>query len=186
MKKGIDYIGVDVGALILNENGAYREYLTKNSRLKNKMVSIKKCKLITICSSASFYKGVLKIEKQLKKLGFKVKSPLTAYKMKNSGNFDVTHYKTWFKNKDYKKKTKLMNDHFKKIVEADAILVVNNEKNGIKGYIGGNTLMEMSLAYYFKKKIFIWNEIDSSLSTEEEVRGLNPIFIKQNLSRIVI
>jgi len=46
--------------------------------------------------------------------------------------------------------------------------------------------MEMVLAYYFKKKIFVWNDIDSNLQTEEEVRGLNPIFINQDLSKITL
>lgn len=148
---------------------------------------MKKRKTITICSSASFYRDVLRIEKQLKMLEFKVKIPETANRMRKSGNFNVGDHKTWFKNKnDYKKKTKLMNDHFRKVVEADAVLIVNNEKNGIKGYIGGNTLMEMTLAYFFKKKIFIWNKIASNLSFEEEVRALNPIFIDQDLSIIII
>ena len=146
-----------------------------------------KRKTITICSSVSFYRKVLEIEKQLKKLGYKVKIPQTARKMEKTGNFNVADHKTWFKNKnDYEKKTKLMNDHFKKVVEGDAILVVNNKKNGIKGYIGGNALMEMALAHYFKKKIFIWNDIASDFSFEEEVRALSPIFIQNNLSKIII
>lgn len=149
--------------------------------------SAKTPKVITICSSLSFYREVLQIEKQLKKLGYRVIIPQTAKKMEKNNNFRADYYKTWFKNKtDYKKKTELMNDHFKKVVEGDAILVVNNEKNGIKGYIGGNALMEMALAHYFKKKIFIWNDIASNLPFEEEIRGLNPIFINQDLSKIII
>lgn len=167
MKRGVDYIGVGLGAV--------------------KSINIKDRKIITICSSASFYKDVLTIERQLKKLGFKVKIPQTANKMKKSGNFNVDHYKTWFNNNDdYTKKTKFMNGHFKKVVQAHAILVVNNEKHGIAGYIGGNVLMEMTLAHYFKKKIFIWNNINSGLPIEEEVRGLNPVFIQQDVSKIVL
>jgi len=57
--------------------------------------------------------------------------------MRMNKNFKVEDYKTWFRDKnDYKKKTKLMNEHFKKVIEADVILVVNNKKNGILGYIG--------------------------------------------------
>lgn len=144
-----------------------------------------KNKIITICSSASFYKLVFEVEKQLKQQGFKVLIPATAYKMKKNGNFNVKHYKTWLINKnDYSRKTKLMDDHFKKVVTSDAILVINERKNGISGYIGGNVLMEMALAHYHKKKIFLWNDIPSKLSFEEEIRGVNPIVIQQNISKI--
>lgn len=144
-----------------------------------------KKKTITICASASHYKDVLEVEKALKKMGFKVKIPSTANKMKRSKNFDPIFYKTWFKNKeDYAKKTKLMKNHFRKVIECDAILVVNFEKNGVEGYIGGNTLMEMTLAFHYKKPIFIYNDISEDLSIKEEVFGLKPIFINGNLKKI--
>ena len=142
-------------------------------------------KIITICSSLSFYKDCLEIEKQLKKLGFKVKMPKTAHIMQRKNDFNVDHYKTWFKNAgDYKKKTQLMDGHFKKVVESDAILVVNQEKKGIKGYVGGNVLMEMTLAHHYKKPIYLLNSIDSNSPFEEEIYGLNSIFINQDLSKI--
>ena len=142
-------------------------------------------KTITICSSASFYKDVVDIQKQLIKLGFKVKVPSTASKMEKTGNFDVSSYKTWFTDKNaYKIKTKLMNEHFKKVIACDAILVVNMLKKGIKGYIGGNALMEMTLAHYFKKPIYLWNQIDSSSMFEEEIFGMNVIFLDQDPTKI--
>lgn len=142
-------------------------------------------KIITICSSASFYKQLFDIEKELKKLGFAVKVPKTANIMRKRNNFDVNVYKTWFGNKkDYKIKTQLMKLHFKKVVESDAILVLNFEKNGIQGYIGGNVLMEMVIAFHYKKPIFIYNDISEDLPIKEEVYGLEPIFIQGNLDII--
>lgn len=44
--------------------------------------------------------------------------------------------------------------HYKHILESDAILCVNLEKNGIKNYIGGNVLIEMGQAYVHDKKYF--------------------------------
>lgn len=148
---------------------------------------MKKKEIITICSSASFYKDVLDIETQLKKCGFKVKVPKTANTMKRTGDFNVDHYRTWFKKAaDYKIKTRLMNGHFKKVVESDAILVVNQEKKGIRGYIGGNVLMEMAIAFHYKKPIYLWNPIDHTSPFEEEIKGMNAIVIDQELSKIVI
>ena len=137
---------------------------------------------ITICSSASFYKDVIEVEKELKKMGFKVKIPKIANKMRKSNNFDVSYYKTWFKNKeDYKVKRQLMNDHFRKVMEADTILVLNKKKNGIEGYIGGNVLMEMTIAYHYKRPIFIYDDISDKSNIAEEVYGLNPIFVNKDL-----
>ena len=148
-------------------------------------MTAKKLRTITICCSASFYKQALDIEKRLKKLGFKVKIPKTAYIMEKNNNFDVGFYKTWHKDKKhYKKKTKLMDEHFKKVMQADAILVLNLEKNGIPGYIGGNGLLEMFLAYLHNKPIYIYNPISDDLNIAEEVYGLNPIFINQDLGII--
>ena len=142
-------------------------------------------KTITLCSSASFYKQVLEIAAELKKLGFKVKIPSTANIMKKTGNFDADFYKTWFRNeKDYSKKTALMKRHFNKVISCDAVLVLNHEKNGIVGYIGGNGLMEMGLAFHYKRPIFVYNPISEDLNIKEEIYGLNPIFINGDLNLI--
>ncbi len=147
----------------------------------------KKKKTITICASASFYKDVIAVEKELKKLGFKVKIPVTAKVMQKRNMFDVEKYKLWMKDpKQYHLKTKLMVGHFRKVIESDAILVLNLERNGRPGYIGGNMLMEMVIAFHHKKPIFIYDAIADNLSYKEEVYGLNPIFIQKKLDRIRI
>ncbi len=80
------------------------------------------------------------------------------HEMKKTGNYNEDDYKTWYKNKaDYPKKAKLMRGHFDEIVKTDAILVLNLSKKGIDGYIGGNVLMEMGLAFHLKKPIFMDN-----------------------------
>ena len=147
---------------------------------------MKKKKTIVICSSASFYKNVIQVEKDLKKLGFFVKIPNVANHMKKTGDFDVSKIKTWVKNpKDYDKKNALMVTHFKKIKVSDAILVVNNKKNNIDGYIGGNVLLEMMIAYEYKKPIYIMHPVSEYLLTEE-VYGLLPIFINGDLTKIPV
>jgi len=51
-------------------------------------------KAITVCSSASFFKQALEVEKELKALGFTVKLPYTAHVMKKSGDFKTPHTKS--------------------------------------------------------------------------------------------
>lgn len=139
-------------------------------------------KTITLCSSASFYEECLEIEEKLKELGFAVKVPSTAYKMRDSGNFNPEVYKTWFKKpNDYHRKTELIEEHFKKVIAADAVLVVNGMKNGLEGYIGGNVLMEMTVAFVNKKLIFILRKVSENSPLYEEILGLQPIFIKEDL-----
>ncbi len=144
-----------------------------------------KKKIITICSSAAFYKDVLRIEKELKRLGYAVKIPKTARVMEKTGNFNIASYKTWHTNKeDYKKKKALMDGHFKKVIDADAILVVNNEKHGMQGYIGGNVLMEIVIAYHYKKPVYILSPIAEDSPIKEEIYGIFPIFLNGDLTKI--
>jgi hypothetical protein len=141
--------------------------------------------IITICSSAAFYKQAVDIQDQLNKLGCDVIVPITATRMKESGDFDVSHYKTWFADADdYHKKAQLMRTHFADVEKADAILVLNYEKHEVKNYIGGNVLMEMSLAFWLNKPIFIINEIPEASAFEEEIRGMEPILLHGDASAL--
>lgn len=140
---------------------------------------------ITICSSANFYRQAVDIQEQLTDKGMEVLVPDTAEKMKKSGDFDVSHVKTWYRNRDdYHIKTELMQGHFDKVAAADAILVLNYKKHGVENYIGGNVLMEMTLAFWLKKPIFIMNEIPEESSFIEEIIGLNPILLHGNLESL--
>ena len=146
---------------------------------------MRKNKTIVICSSASFYKQVIEAERQLKNLGFKVKTPLTATKMKSSGDFRVETYKTWMeKPEDYKRKAYLTRKHFNEIKKGDITLILNYKKNGKNGYIGGAVLMEMALAFYLKKPIYMLNPIDDSSKYKEELYGMLPKIINGDLLKV--
>lgn len=75
-------------------------------------------------------------------------TPHTAEVMKQTGNFNVDDYKTWFNDPgDNHKKTAVMRGHFEEVAAGDAILVLNYEKHGQANYIGGNVLMERRLLF---------------------------------------
>lgn len=133
---------------------------------------------ITICSSVNFYKQAVDLQAELEKLNFVVVIPAIAETMKKSGDYEVSHYKTWFGDAhDYYKKTALMRGHFAKVAKGDAILVLNYEKHGVANYIGGNVLMEMAVAFTLNKPVFILNEIPTESSYLEEIIGLEPIVL---------
>lgn len=146
---------------------------------------MKKGNIITICSSASFYEEMLRIAADLRKRGFVPVVPRTANKMERNKDFNVNRYKTWFKDPaQYKIKTFLMKEHFKKIINSDAVLILNLTKHGMKGYIGGNVLMEMAIAFHYKKPLYIYNAISPRSQFKEEILGMHPVFIDGDLDKI--
>lgn len=141
--------------------------------------------IIAICSSANFYKQAISIQQTLEEKGYQVLIPDTAKKMKESGDFNVENYKTWFGNPgDYHKKSDLMRRHFAEIEKSDAILVLNFEKNGKQNYIGPNVLMEMALAFWLKKPIYVLNDLPNPSLFEEELKGFQPVILDGNLELI--
>jgi hypothetical protein len=145
----------------------------------------KKNKTIVICSSASFFKQVVEVEEQLKKLSFRVRTPITATKMKLRGDFSIENYKTWERKPwSNKQQSYLTQKHFKEIEKGDITLVLNYKKNGKSGYIGGAVLMEMAITFYLKKPIYVLNPIDESSKYKEEINGMFPKIINGDLSKI--
>ena len=67
---------------------------------------------------------------------------------------------------------------------ADAVLVLNLDKNGIKNYVGGNTLMEIGFAHVLNQKIFMFNPIPEMMYCKSEIEAVKPIIINGDLSLI--
>lgn len=140
---------------------------------------------LTICSSAAFYKHVNDLKAQLESDKIEVITPHNAQVMAASGDYDVRHYKTWYDNEaHYDQKAELMRGHFDEVAAGDVILVVNDPKHGVDDYIGGNVLMEMALAFYLKKPIYILHGIPADSPFEEEIRGMMPIVLHNNLAKL--
>ena len=148
---------------------------------------------ITICGSMVFYKEMKSARDELIKSGHEVKIPELALEVpqelgggkkvyfgqyiEQNGGIDTfpAEHKIW----DMKEGA--INDHYEKIDWCDGILVVNHEKKGISGYVGGNTLIEIGVAFYLKKKIFILNPVSSELSYKQEIMGMRPVMLNGNL-----
>lgn len=140
---------------------------------------------IAICGSLSFSKEILEIQEKLTEMGHVALLPqsILKFSINNSDDADA------FKNKEsyLEIKGQYMRDHFKKIDESDAILVVNIDKRGIKNYVGGNTFAEIMVAFHLRKKIFFLNQIpdDEKLSIIlEELQGVGPTILNGDLDLI--
>jgi len=144
---------------------------------------------ITICGSIAFQDEAIAVKQKLEKSGHEVE--LWPVKLKN-GNGQLICAKEYYKIRRaakenekwvWDRKAEAILEHFDKVSRSDAILVLNYDKNNIKGYIGGNVLMEIGLAFFLKKKIYLLNEIPE-LPYKEEILGVKPIILNNDLSKI--
>ncbi|KKT71502.1 MAG: hypothetical protein UX09_C0021G0005 [Candidatus Uhrbacteria bacterium GW2011_GWE2_45_35] len=79
----------------------------------------------------------------------------------------------------------LIREHFNKIEKSDAIFVANFEKNGVLGYIGGNTFLEIGLAFYLRKPIYLLNELPEKIGYQEELLAMQPVVIGEDWNKIL-
>ncbi len=151
---------------------------------------------MTICGSIGFYKEMEFARDELIKHGHEVKIPELALEVpKEFGGGKKVYFGEFIEQNGgidafpvghniWDLKESAINDHYEKIDWCDGILVINNEKRGIQGYIGGNTLIEIGVAFYLKKKIYIQNPVSSELSYKQEILGMKPILLDGDVSKI--
>lgn len=144
---------------------------------------------ITLCGSIAFIDEIDAIRKKLELMGHEVKLPpleviggegkmISAkeyYAIRKSASAD----QEWI----WRKKADAIRVHFDKIDWAEVILVCNYDKNNIISYIGANTLLEMGVAFYLKKPIYLLHSIPE-ISYKEEILGMWPIVIDSELKDI--
>ena len=152
---------------------------------------------ITICGSIGFYKEMESARDELIKQGHEVKIPELALEVpKEFGGGKKVYFGQYIEQNGgidafpavheiWNMKEGAINDHYEKIDWCDGILVVNHEKRGINGYVGGNTLIEIGVAFYLKKKIYILNPVSSELSYKQEILGMKPRILNGDLSKIL-
>ena len=144
---------------------------------------------ITLCGSIAFIDEMDAIRKTLESLGHEVKLPPLQIVSEDGTMMPVKKYYAIRKSAAddaewiWKKKAEAMHNHFDKVAWSEVILVCNYDKNGIAGYIGANTLLEMGLAFHLKKPIYLLNPLPE-VSYTEEILGIWPTVIDGDLKRI--
>lgn len=151
---------------------------------------------ITLCGSIGFYPKMESVRDELVKLGHEVKIPELAMEVpaefgagkkvyfgkfiEENGGMDAfpVGHKIW------NLKEGAIRDHYEKIDWADSILVINEEKRGIQGYVGGNTLIEIGVAFYLRKGIYLLNPVSQELSYKQEILGMKPTLLNGDLDLI--
>ncbi len=130
---------------------------------------------IIICGSISAAEEILSVQKQLQNKGHTVEIP-EGVKRKELRTLDAPAVEK----ADVKIKHDLIRGYYEKIKLTDIVLVVNPEKNGVKGYIGGNTLIEMAFAHVLGKKLYVLHEIPD-LPYASEILATQPLLLGSKL-----
>ena len=137
---------------------------------------------ITICGSVMFRKEMVKVRDKLNEMGHEgiicsVMEDLALGKNPElMKKIEENHVQV-------KKDGGFIKWYYNSIVNSDAILVLNYDKNGIKNYIGGNTLMEIGFAHVHNKKIFLLNPVPE-ISYKDEILAMEPVILNGDLSKI--
>jgi len=135
---------------------------------------------ITICGSMQFYQEMGQIQMLLEEMGHTVLVP--------KDFLVVEQNESLMANDEERITVKIEHDfireHFTKIQEGDVILVLNYEKKGILGYIGGNTFLEMGHAFGLGKKIYLLSPIPD-MDYKVEMHAMQPIVLNGDLTKIV-
>lgn len=139
---------------------------------------------ITICGSVKFADRLVDIYRQMEALGHRPMMHEDMFAIADGtakeliDGIELDH-------SEIKKKHNFIKLWYNLIVGSDAILVCNFDKNGIKNYIGGNTLMEIGFAHVNDKKIFLLNSIPEEVPYADEIKAMVDVVIEGDMRKVV-
>ncbi len=130
-----------------------------------------------------FAKEMLEAKQKLEEMGHVVEVPCDTQEFADEPDLTTDNHE---KNYQHCIENDIIRKSFNSIAGSEAILVLNYPKNGINGYVGASGIMEIGLAYYLNKKIFLLyppppvKEVKSS----HEVLIMKPVVLNGDLSKI--
>lgn len=137
--------------------------------------------IISICGSMQFHVEMRSVQKELEAMGHTVYVPKSIELMDTIGYVhpDIDEAKV-----EAKIQHDFIKEHFRKVEKSDVILVLNYDKKGIANYIGGNTFLEIGLAYWLGKKVYLLNPIPQ-MDYLTELQAMQPIILHGDLKKIM-
>ncbi len=135
---------------------------------------------ITICGSMQFHQKMRETRDTLESRGLAVLLPKSIELMDTAG---YVHPIEDEERIEAKIEHDFIREHFRKIEQADAILVLNYDKKGVKHYIGGNTVLEIGHAFGLGKKIFLLYGVPD-MDYKTEMHAMQPTVLNGDLSKI--
>ncbi len=132
---------------------------------------------ITICGSLKFHEQMLDIQKKLEAMGHTVLMPVKAPGVDYWAADGAERVKA-------KKGLELISEHFRKIDQSDAVLVVNITKGDIENYIGANTFLELGYAHDKHIKIYLLNPIPDQPYIYDEMLTFDTTVLNGDLAKL--
>ena len=122
-------------------------------------------KNIVLCGSMKIKEEIFKVKEELEKKGFNVLIPEEAI-------VDMP-------------KEEASRLHFNKVIDPanEYVLVVNATKRGVENYIGPNSFCEIAFGFYYKKKVYLLNDVYEPY--KDELEGWEVIPLKGDLNKII-
>lgn len=121
-------------------------------------------KKIVLCGSKKFIPKFFELEKELKDMGFNVVVPREFIVDMEKKDASLLHFSEIDKE------------------DVDALLIVNESKNGQDNYIGANGFAELAFGFYKGKDIYLLNDIYEPYS--EELVAWEVIPLRGDISKL--
>lgn len=119
---------------------------------------------IVLCGSKKFIPKFFELEEELKNKGHEVIVPREFIVDIPKKEASILHF------------TEIEKD------DVDALLIVNESKNGLENYIGANGFAELAFGFYKNKKVFLLNDV--YLPYEEEIIAWDIVPLKGNIDEL--
>lgn len=130
----------------------------------------------------AFVKDMVRIQKELELLGHEASIPADSEPHLKDRRFvdDLSG------NLDFCIKNNTMKRNFDMVAAHDGVLVLNHKRNNLDGYIGASALLEMGIAHYKGKKIFLYHPAPdyNKVRWAHEVAIMQPVVLNGDLTKI--
>lgn len=135
-----------------------------------------------IIGSMAFAKDMVQVQKKLQELGHAVSIPVGIAPHLR----DETFVDSLAANLQFCIREDVMRKNFKEVTNHEAVLVLNHKRNDIDGYIGISALLEMGIAHFHGKKIFLYNAPPdyNQVRWAHEVAIMQPVILNGDLTKI--
>lgn len=131
---------------------------------------------ITVCGSMQFEREMKAAAAQLESFGYDTEIPnsVEGHAYGEGVNLDTI----------VERKQGFIREHFAKIDKSEGILVANYPKNGVDGYIGSNTLMEMTYAFSQGLDIYTLCDLPTNVGYASEINALSPVVLQGDIAAL--